>query len=170
MRLNKSEKRAARKAVIEYVNRKYKVPNMMTDNQARHWGLRKLITGYFPSNQAMFLAGAYIRKHGNLDNYVSNAIPTRPSKGFYTSRAWRELRIKALHDNGFKCCACGREPRIHGVVLHVDHIKPRSKYPELELTFNNLQVLCEDCNLGKSNHYEEDWRLGTPLRPQRGND
>jgi hypothetical protein len=42
--------------------------------------------------------------------------------------------------------------------MHVDHIKPRSKYPDLELSRQNLQVLCEDCNLGKSNKYEDDWR------------
>jgi len=43
-------------------------------------------------------------------------------------------------------------------VLHVDHIKPRSKYPELSLTFSNLQILCEDCNFGKSNIDQTDWR------------
>ena len=48
---------------------------------------------------------------------------------------------------------CGSTERIH-----VDHIKPRSKYPELELDINNLQVLCEDCNIGKSNIDETDWR------------
>ena len=52
---------------------------------------------------------------------------------------------------------CERSP-IDGVKLHVDHIKPRSKYHELELDFNNLQILCEDCNLGKLNINEEDFR------------
>ena len=45
-----------------------------------------------------------------------------------------------------------------GAKMHVDHIKPRSKYPRLELDFDNLQVLCEDCNLGKSNRYKVDLR------------
>lgn len=45
--------------------------------------------------------------------------------------------------------------------MHVDHIKPRSKYPELELEFTNLQILCADCNLGKRNHDSIDWR-GVP--------
>jgi 5-methylcytosine-specific restriction endonuclease McrA len=53
---------------------------------------------------------------------------------------------------------CGRSKRKHGVVIHVDHIKPKSKYPELALEYNNLQLLCEDCNLGKSNKYETDYR------------
>ena len=77
---------------------------------------------------------------------------------FYNSREWRSLRVKALINNGRKCCLCGRNPKEHGIILHVDHIKPRSKYPELELKLRNLQILCEDCNLGKSNKYEDDWR------------
>ncbi|WP_374684733.1 HNH endonuclease [Scandinavium hiltneri] len=44
-----------------------------------------------------------------------------------------------------KCVYCGRSRR-DGVKLHVDHIKPRSKYPQLALEFSNFQVLCENCN------------------------
>lgn len=79
------------------------------------------------------------------------------SPGFYMTREWRELRYEALKINGGKCqlCGCGRA---EGKKIHVDHIKPRSKYPELELDLTNLQVLCEDCNLGKSNRDETDWR------------
>jgi 5-methylcytosine-specific restriction endonuclease McrA len=77
---------------------------------------------------------------------------------FYESDAWRNLRFAALRKYGFECMACGRSKRVHGVVIHVDHIKPRSKFPELELTLSNLQVLCEDCNLGKSNLSQDDLR------------
>ena len=76
---------------------------------------------------------------------------------FYQSIEWRELRVKALVKYGRKCCLCGRGIE-HGVILHVDHIKPKSKYPHLSLRLDNLQILCEDCNLGKSNKYEEQWR------------
>lgn len=82
---------------------------------------------------------------------------TKPSNAFYQSDEWRSVRVKALLRDGRKCVLCGRTVR-DGVKLHVDHIKPRSKYPELELELDNLQVLCEDCNLGKKNDYEEDWR------------
>ena len=77
---------------------------------------------------------------------------------FYDSQEWRELRYSVLKHYGFKCMACGRSPKKHGVVLHVDHIKPRSKFPELELDPMNLQVLCEDCNLGKLHRYQDDLR------------
>lgn len=45
------------------------------------------------------------------------------------------------------------------VTLVVDHIKPRSKFPELELKEDNLQLLCNSCNMGKSNKDETDFRL-----------
>ena len=80
------------------------------------------------------------------------------NESFYTSRNWRELRARVLEKYECKCMMCGRSPKAHKVIIHVDHIKPRSKHPELSLTFNNLQLLCEDCNLGKSNKYDTDWR------------
>lgn len=77
---------------------------------------------------------------------------------FYDSREWRELRYQVLKDHrekhGRKCLVCGASNK----VLHVDHIKPRSKHPHLALVQSNLQVLCEDCNLGKSNKDKTDWR------------
>lgn len=76
---------------------------------------------------------------------------------FYKTRAWRELRYRVLDKHGKKCQACGRnDPKEK---YHVDHIKPRSKYPELELDFNNLQILCEDCNRGKGNMSQTDWAV-----------
>jgi len=81
-------------------------------------------------------------------------------KEFYSSKEWRKVRVRVLEKYECKCMMCGRSPKTHGIVIHVDHIKPRSKYPKLELSISNLQILCEDCNLGKSNRYETDWRPG----------
>lgn len=77
-------------------------------------------------------------------------------KAFYETREWRELRYKALKLYGLQCQCCGRKPP--KVCLHVDHILPRSKYRHLELDIRNLQILCEDCNLGKSAWDITDWR------------
>ena len=75
---------------------------------------------------------------------------------FYESRSWRQLRYDALKTHGRKCALCKTtEGR-----MHVDHIKPRSLFPKLELNFNNLQVLCEACNLGKGNRDSTDFRTG----------
>lgn len=80
-----------------------------------------------------------------------------PSAQFYRTREWVDLRYRVLVKFGAQCQCCGAS-RKDGTVLHVDHIKPRSKYPALELVEENLQVLCEACNIGKSNTTETDWR------------
>lgn len=79
-----------------------------------------------------------------------------PSHKFYKTPEWRSLRYKALLTFGNKCFACGRTPK-NGVCIHVDHILPRSINPELSLSINNLQILCEDCNLAKSNTDTTNW-------------
>ncbi len=82
---------------------------------------------------------------------------TEKSSDFYVSKAWKALRYLALCESNGCCCCCGQRP-YDGFPLHVDHIKPRSKYPELELDLSNLQVMCGDCNYGKDNVDETDWR------------
>lgn len=80
-----------------------------------------------------------------------------PKDLFYSSKEWRQLRYMVLKHYGGACMLCGRTSRHHGVVIHVDHIKPRARCPDLSLRFDNLQVLCEDCNLGKMTQFD-DWR------------
>ena len=76
---------------------------------------------------------------------------------FYHSSEWKELRYKKLtsyvrtHGRLCECCKTTTNK------LHVDHIKPRSLRPDLELDITNLQVLCEVCNVGKSNVDASDW-------------
>jgi 5-methylcytosine-specific restriction endonuclease McrA len=77
--------------------------------------------------------------------------------GFYQSEEWRRLRYQALLGAQGCCIACGNRAA-PGRSLHVDHIKPRSKFPELALSLSNLQVLCEDCNFGKGAIDQTDWR------------
>ena len=79
------------------------------------------------------------------------------SDAFLSSYQWRKLRMEALIKYGRKCMCCGATPST-GAVMNVDHIKPRKRYPELALEINNLQILCHDCNHGKGNWNETDWR------------
>lgn len=59
------------------------------------------------------------------------------------------LRFRVMQRDNFKCCICGRSPATDpSVVLVIDHKYPWSKGGET--TYDNLQTLCEDCNLGKS--------------------
>ncbi len=71
--------------------------------------------------------------------------------------AWSRLRYDALKKSDGCCSLCGAN-KARGAVLHVDHIKPVSRHPELALDPDNLQVLCRDCNMGKSNTDQTDWR------------
>lgn len=79
------------------------------------------------------------------------------SDAFLSSYQWRKLRMEALIKYGRRCMCCGATPST-GAVMNVDHIKPRKRYPELALEINNLQILCHDCNHGKGNWNETDWR------------
>ncbi len=117
-------------------------------------------------------AHSYVRRFGSwrsaLENFVlSMEQPATSSNGYEyvptqaeqtpqpskrkTQRdpSWR-LRFLVNRRDRFACCACGRSPATHlGVVLNVDHITPWSRGGETVL--ENLQPLCEVCNIGKSN-------------------
>lgn len=90
-----------------------------------------------------------------LTKKIEKSFPDVPKyikgmgKEFYSTREWRTLRWKIVSTSSGNCSVCGRNNKNHGVILHVDHIKPRSKFPELELEQSNMQVLCADCNIGK---------------------
>jgi 5-methylcytosine-specific restriction endonuclease McrA len=87
----------------------------------------------------------------------AHVLACSAEENFYLSDLWRALRYETIKKYGARCQACGATPK-DGTRIHVDHIKPRSKFPELELERSNLQVLCEDCNLGKRHTDFTDWR------------
>ena len=76
---------------------------------------------------------------------------------FYSSTKWLAVRYAAFEKYGQRCACCGNTKE-NGARLQVDHIKPRSLHPELALDIDNLQILCELCNKGKSNLYDTRWR------------
>jgi len=58
-------------------------------------------------------------------------------------------RFVVMQRDNFKCSICGNTPASNPEVrLHVDHIIPWSK--DGETVMKNLQTLCQNCNLGKS--------------------
>ena len=73
-------------------------------------------------------------------------------ESFYESEEWRILRRQAFQKYGGQCLKCENKNN-----LEVDHVKPRSKYPELELDINNLQILCRECNLFKGCKDGPEW-------------
>ena len=90
----------------------------------------------------------------NRNNYIQPFGGSREETGdFYHSREYLEKRYQTIKRSEGKCEACGSRESIQ-----VDHIKPRSLYPKLELELSNLQVLCQKCNSGKGNTDTTDFR------------
>lgn len=107
--------------------------------------------------------GPYNRKFGGWTKaliafveYANEAdlkVPKEQSVSSMTAsprQASLRLRFRVLKRDNFTCCACGASPANQpGLILHVDHIHPWSEGGQT--TEENLQTLCEPCNLGKSN-------------------
>lgn len=94
-----------------------------------------------------------------LIDRLDNKKPLRKRKkgnSFLESVDWKLLRERVFHYYGKVCMKCGTKK-----CLNIDHIKPRSKYPELIMEFNNLQVLCWPCNRKKNFRDETDYRERT---------
>ena len=98
----------------------------------------------------------------NVVGKIRTGLPTlkeqQMTDDFYSSEVWRKLRYRVLSAHRQVCMLCGRTPNESGSSLHVDHIVPRSLDRSKELDFENCQLLCKDCNLGKSNLDTEDFR------------
>ena len=78
------------------------------------------------------------------DKYGKNGYSKENSRNVSLS-----LRLKVLNRDNFRCLYCGKSPATDfGTKLHIDHIVPFSKGGKS--TLENLQTLCEECNLGKS--------------------
>lgn len=82
---------------------------------------------------------------------------------FYKSWDWRTMRMEALKKYGPVCQCCGAkrgdittagEP----IRICVDHIKPLATHWHLRLDPENLQILCDECNMGKGAWDQTDWR------------
>jgi len=85
--------------------------------------------------------------------------PEPVGKNFYETWEWKDARFAALKRHGRQCQCCGWSPGSSaGNFLVVDHIKPIRTHPQLALDPDNHQVLCNDCNMGKSYRHTDDFR------------
>lgn len=139
----------------------------------------KIVQGYHERDIA-------VRKAKNLDRKANKilrvtSLPGIPSastlerdiKEFYASWGWKRLSFDVKQERGRICECCGARPP--KAVIHTDHIKPLRKYWHLRLERSNMQILCEDCNMGKGSRDETDFRalnaLDTaPLEPELSDD
>lgn len=107
--------------------------------------------------------GAYRRRfHSSMDalaQFVDYAnaqdlqapSPAEAASGHRTGRdPSLRMRFRVFQRDNFSCRGCGASPALTpGLSLHVDHIEAWSRGGET--VDENLQTLCEGCNLGKSN-------------------
>lgn len=107
------------------------------------------IMDYFPPPKSMYREWLFILYTKGEDKNVKHLEDI----DFYSTFEWKELRKLVFKIYGDNCLKCGSNEN-----LAIDHIKPRSIYPELELEFDNLQVLCRSCNSKKSNKVIKDYR------------
>lgn len=109
---------------------------------------RNSYTKYQTFNNDMILFGlqrSYKSNHDSFTQEHRNRIERRKMSV--------KLRLEILERDGFRCKLCGRSVK-DGVKLHIDHIIPISKGGET--IKSNLRVLCDECNLGKSNRILEN--------------
>jgi hypothetical protein len=161
---------ALRAAGLEIGRRQDISEEELFENMERVW----TALGRQPARQEMkkpfstFSKGVYVRRFGDwraaLEKFVAYAngdsTPTLPVRSPAASGASPRnpdlrMRWRVLTRDSFRCRSCGRSPAVEqGVILHVDHIIPWSKGG---LTiYENLQTLCERCNLGKRDAVSAD--------------
>jgi hypothetical protein len=116
-----------------------------------------------------FTQHPYVKRHGSwlaamrafvaaADREATVAADARP-KAAQPPRGPRDpslrLRFQVMRLDRFRCRNCGAAPAVTpGVLLHVDHIVPWSSGGPT--TLNNLQTLCQNCNLGKADQGVSD--------------
>lgn len=97
-----------------------------------------------------------IERVGRYVNIQKNRyeLSRKGSLLFYGSGEWKLLKRWVYGTYERECFRC----RAKDTELHVDHIVPISVNPEKSTNFSNLQILCKECNLLKSNKNLEKYR------------
>lgn len=93
-----------------------------------------------------------LKAQSKILNKPKRSRKAKPFSNF--DKRWQVLRSRVFDAYGKKCMKCGNCDE-----LHVDHIKPKSKFPKLAYKFSNMQVLCKACNKLKSNKHCTDYRM-----------
>ena len=66
-----------------------------------------------------------------------------------------EVKSALKEETSNKCMYC--ESKIaHITYEHIEHIKPKSIYPNLTFVWSNLGLTCPKCNMNKSSKYDEE--------------
>jgi len=84
-----------------------------------------------------------------------------PKNMLIRGRQWRERRRLVLERDNYECTKCGCD-----LDLHVHHIKPVSRFPELVNELSNLLTLCAHCHYQL--HFPKE-NFANSVKPRTGN-
>ncbi|MCR4905479.1 MAG: HNH endonuclease [Clostridiales bacterium] len=84
---------------------------------------------------------------------IKDEIGYRETVQYQRSLMTQSLRYDVMKRDHFRCVLCGRTAD-DDIKLHVDHIVPVAKGGKTVM--ENLRTLCEDCNRGKRDKYDEN--------------
>lgn len=71
----------------------------------------------------------------------TNIQTTKKTDPFYLSKSWRVLRKEKINETPYcEYCEIITQAKV------VDHVLPRSLFPELELKKQNLRSCCDKCH------------------------
>lgn len=103
-----------------------------------------------------------IQNHINLiyDNVFKQEVNERKTyEKFYRTPEWRILRKVFLRTqnkiNSHYICYLCQKP-IYWRDLTIDHLKPRSKFPDLALEITNLRLAHRQCNSSKGDRFHKE--------------
>jgi uncharacterized protein (TIGR02646 family) len=66
-----------------------------------------------------------------------------------------EIKQRLTKETGEKCAYCESKMN-HVSYANIEHIKPKSKYPDHFATWENLTIACKRCNVNKGDRYNEN--------------
>lgn len=136
-------------AVLDLASTVFQIPQ-----QGSLWALSRAIDA-LGLNRRRLLARRFLSSR-TIARPSSAAKSEQDIRDFYVSWEWQRLSYETKIARGRRCECCGaRAPEVRIVT---DHVKPLRWYWSLRLDATNLQVLCDDCNRGKSSRYHHDFR------------
>lgn len=114
--------------------------------------LVSILKGHFQGNKGyqLEILPNYNKQDVSVSDNSIKQVPIKVVKNKSKRTVPLSMRYKILKKDNFTCVACGRNVD-DGVKLHIDHKKPFSLGGLTEIS--NLQTLCSECNIGKSNKY-----------------
>lgn len=111
--------------------------------------------GQHPSEKTEFKKGHRPWNTGKNNPFFSGPNNPRWKGGIYPetlkirhSVEMKRWRLMVFERDLFTCVLCGRKRKSGDrVILHADHIKPFSLYPDLRFSLENGRTLCQKCHV-----------------------